>query len=153
VTDHALAHLPGQTLVGAVQAHLHAHALDREIACGVATWRSSRHATRSLQLTSRRRRHDLAETLEDILRTARGPRIGSLFTAVISPCRDSVLGCSGQLSDLVVFLRGPEPVHAEGIARLQALLCNGAGPLYMPDRLGDLQRALHQIQCCLVVSS
>jgi hypothetical protein len=63
------------------------------------------------------------------------------------------MGCSSPLSDLVVSLRGPEPVHAEGIARLQALLCNGAGPLYTPNRLGDLQRALHQIQCCLVVSS
>jgi hypothetical protein len=153
VTDHALAHLPGQTLLGAVQAHLHARALDRELACGVATWRSSRHATRSLQLTSRRRRDGLAATLEDTLRTARRARIGSLFTAVISPCRGSVLGCSGQLSDLVVSLRGPEPVHAEGIARLQELLCNGAGPLYTPNRLGDLQRALHEIQRCLVVSS
>jgi hypothetical protein len=153
VTDHALAHLPGQTLLGAVQAHLHAHALDREIACGVATWRSSRHATRSLQLTSRRRREGLAETLEDILRTAWGPRVVSLFTAVISPCRDSVMGCSNQLSDLVVSLRGPEPVNAEGIARLEALLCDGAGPLYAPNRLGDLQRVLHQIQRCLVVSS
>jgi hypothetical protein len=153
VTDHALAHLPGQTMLGAVQAHLHAHALDREIACGVATWRSPRHATRSLQLTSRRRRDSLAATLEDTLRTARRPSIGSLFTAVISPCRGSVLGCSSQLSDLVVSLRGPEPVHAEGIALLQELLCNGAGPLYTPNRLGDLQRALRQIQRCLVVSS
>jgi hypothetical protein len=153
VTDHALAHLPGGTLLGAVQAQLHAHSLDREIACGVATWRSSRHATRSLQLTSRRRREGLAATLEDILSSVRGPRIGSPYTAVISPCRDSVLGCSSQLSELIVCLRAREPVRAEGIARLQALISDGAGPLYSRNRLGDLQRDLHQIQSSLLVPS
>ena len=150
MTAQPLSRRPPSTLLDALKARLHGRALDRELASGVTSWRSRRHANRSLQLTSRRRRDGLAATLQSTLSDAGSGRL-ALYTCVIAPCRPSVIGCAGQLSELAARLRDPEPVNAEGMARLELLLSDGIGPLYTPNRLGDLQRALHQIKHCLAV--
>ena len=153
MTAFALHHSPGGSLVGAVRARLHARALDRDLASGVVSWRSPRHATRALQLTSRRRRDGLAKTLERTLDNAHEPKLALLMSSMVMPCRRSVLGCVTQFADLAACLRGPEPVAAEGVARMEALLCDGSGSLYTPNRSGELQRSLHQVKRCLAVAS
>ena len=48
--------------------------------------------------------------------------------------------------------RGPEPVSAEGMARLQRLLCDGAGPLYCAGMAEQLRQALEHVSRWLPVA-
>jgi hypothetical protein len=85
----------------ALGARLHRRSLDRDLACGIAAWRSPAHAAREAQLTSARHRRRLAE-----------------------------------------WLRSDAPVAAAGVVRLDALLADGAGPIYSPGNTDALHHAL-----------
>jgi hypothetical protein len=138
----------------ALSARLHAPQLDRELAAGIATWRTPRHAARALQLTDPRRRLTLAATLDRLVVEAHHPRlVAQRLSAAIPPSRSSVLACESLIRDIAATLREPVPVTAEGVARLRAILCDGTGPLYTPNRTGELRRALHQITRLMTVSS
>ena len=132
----------------AAQARVFGLALDVELGAGVASWHTPLHAARALQLTEPRRRFRLAARLDRLVADAhRPPFTGRRATGAVAvaPCRTSVLGCASQVADLAAILRDPAPVTAEGVARLQTLLCDGGGPLYTADRTGELQRSLHRI--------
>jgi hypothetical protein len=134
---------PGR--VAAVRARLHSAALDHDLALGIAPWRSPAHAARALQLTGRRRRETCARGLERVLAETERPHRATRLSAVLPSPPASVLLCAPLIWRIVEALRGPEAVSAEGMARLYALLTDGAGPLYAPGHADDLRQALEHI--------
>jgi len=125
----------------ALGARLHRRSLDRDLACGIAAWRSPAHAARVAQLTNPRHRRRLAEALEHVLWAAAAPRSAQAHGA-IPPCRASIEATADQLRGLAARLRSELPVAAAGIARLEALLSDGAGPVYAPGGAVALANAL-----------
>jgi hypothetical protein len=65
--------------------------------------------------------------------------------AVIQPCTEQVHEALPQILGLASRLRAPEPVAARGVASLQSLLCDGAGPCYLPTHPDALAIALQAI--------
>ena len=58
------------------------------------------------------------------------------------PPRLSILGAAGTLAVLIDRLRSPEPVSARGVAKVRALVHDGAGPLYYPAAGNSLRRSV-----------
>ena len=129
------------TALVALDARLHRRALDRDLASGVAAWRSPAHAARVTQLTKRRNRRGLAAALDNVIVVASLPASQQTH-AVVIPCRASVQAAADQIHELAERLRSDAPVAAAGIVRLDALLCDGVGPVYAPGRAGALAQAL-----------
>jgi hypothetical protein len=133
-----------------VRARLHAPSLDRELASGIAPWRSPLHGARALALTSDRSRRGLARSLERLIEQAHEPRSRRLC-AVIDPCREQVIEALPLLLVIAGRLRSADPIDARGIARLRNLLCDGNGPCYVKIRGNALTNALHEISQWLAV--
>jgi hypothetical protein len=126
---------------------VHASKLDRELAAGVASWASPRHAARSLQLTGARQRRSLAGTIERLaVEARRPPLVGNAATLLIRPARRAIIACEPQLNELSAILRSAVPVTAGGVASLKRLLTDGTGPLYAPDAANDLSAVLGGIR-------
>jgi hypothetical protein len=145
---------PGR--LASVRARLHREALDRELASGIAPWRSPPHAARALQLTSARRRESYAQGLERVLaetEQAGKPLLGTRFSSVVTPDAAAVMLCAPLIWEIVSTLRAAAPVSAEGMARLRALLCDGAGPLYCAGHGEQLRQALEHIARWLPVAT
>jgi hypothetical protein len=142
---------PGRLV--SLRARLHPGSLDRELACGVAPWRTPSHAARALQLTSARRREAYAEGLERVLAETERPRRNTRFSGVVTPDATAVVLCAPTIWEIVGTLRGPAPVSAEGMARLRALLCDGAGPLYHGSDPARLRAVLEHIARWLPVAT
>ena len=136
------------TYLTALRARLRAPILDRQLAAGIASWRTPVHAARALQLTSPRSRHTLAGSLERLVETAddhRGPFRG----AAVQPCSEQVHEALPLILAIAVHLRSTAPVAASGVARLRALLSDGGGPCYLPSHDDALRSALEPIRQCL----
>jgi len=125
----------------ALGARLHRRSLDRDLACGIAAWRSPAHAAREAQLTDRRHRRRLADALDRLLWAASAPPSMQAWGA-IAPCRGSVRATAGQIRWLAARLRSDDPVAAAGVVRLEALLSDGVGPVYAPGQARELDNAL-----------
>jgi hypothetical protein len=122
-------------------ARLHHRVLDHDLASGVAAWRSPAHAARVTQLTNRRNRRRLAAALDNVIVVASLPPFQQARGAV-PPCRASIRVAADQIHELAGRLRSDSPVAAAGVIRLNALLCDGAGPVYAPGRADALAHAL-----------
>lgn len=110
-------------------ARLRAPWLDRQLASGVMPWHSKVHAARALQLTSDRSRRALARWLEYLVERADGPPV-QWQSAAVPPYRPQVSEVLPVVLAMISRLRARAPVDARGIARLQLLLSDGAGPCY-----------------------
>ena len=158
MTANLLGHHPSpgtrmRAAASVLRARTRAGALDRQLAAGVPSWRTELHATRALQLTGARQRRLTADALERLERRSIQPiHSGTVLALVVPPCRASVRECATQISELIALLRSREPVAVEGMARLQLLLHDGTGPLYLPDHAGELSRALRRIRRTIAVS-
>jgi hypothetical protein len=142
---------PGR--VASLRARLNGNALDRDLASGIAPWRSRAHAARALQLTSARRREAYADGLERMLAaTERPPRSSRMGGALLADPAAVILSAP-LMWEIVGELRGADPVSAEGMARLRALLCDGAGPLYTAGQHQELHQALEHIARWLPVAT
>ena len=157
-TAHAIA-WPGATeaprsfrsqLAARLNARLHAPSLNRELASGIAPWRSPLHAARALQLTRERNRRGLARSLERLIEQAHQPR-GQYRGAVVDPCREQVIEALPVLLGIASRLRSADPIDARGIARLTILLSDGSGPCYVRIRRNALTDALREISQWLTV--
>ncbi|MGH2852212.1 MAG: hypothetical protein ACRDLP_16550 [Solirubrobacteraceae bacterium] len=126
-------------------ARVRAAPLDRELARGVPTWASPAHAARALQLTDRRHRATLADSLERIADHASRPRADFVASTVVAPCREQVWDAMPQLLEIASCLRGPSPVAARGMALLIELLRDGSGPCYQCTHRRALVRALRLV--------
>jgi hypothetical protein len=127
----------------ALDVRLHRRTLDRDLAVGIGTWRSPQHAARACQLTSRRHRRRLADALDHVIDVAVTPSLHAY--AAIPLCRSSVSAAAPQIARLTTRLRSDEPIAAAGVVRLEALLSDGAGPLYAPGPPADLIVALTRV--------
>ena len=114
----------------------------RQMACGTPTESSALHAirARALALVRPAERESLAFALRRILADAAKPtrRVGPR----VVPPRLSILGAAGILAVLIDRLRSPEPVSARGVAKVRALVHDGAGPLYYPAAGNSLRRSV-----------
>ena len=137
-------------LAARLNARLRAPSLDRELASGIAPWRSPPHAARALALTGDRNRRGLARSLERLVEQAQHPR-SQYRGAVIYPCREQVLEALPELLTIASRLRSADPIDARGIARLNILLSDGSGPCYVRIRRNALNDALQEISQWLTV--
>jgi len=110
----------------------------------MASWCSPMHAARARQLTNARTRRTLARSLERLAEQADTPR-PPFRTAVVQPCRPQVREARPQMLTIAQRLRSNAPVGVCGIARLRALLANGAGPCYAPSHADALNAELQEI--------
>jgi hypothetical protein len=137
-------------LAARLNARLHAPSLDRELASGIAPWRSPPHAARALALTCTRNRRGLARSLERLIEQAHEPR--ALYRgAVVEPCREQVLDALPVMLGVSGRLRSADPIDARGIARLRILLSDGSGPCYVRIQRNALTDALQEISQWLTV--
>jgi hypothetical protein len=137
-----------------LRARLRHQSLDRDLACGIAPWRSPAHAARALQLTTTRRRQSYALGLERVLaETERTFGIATRYSAIVMPDPAAVILCAPTIWEIIATLRAPAPVSAEGMARLRALLCDGAGPLYCAGKAEQLRQALEHTSRWLPVAT
>jgi hypothetical protein len=137
-------------LAARVNARLRAPSLDRDLASGIAPWRSSLHAARALQLTSDRNRRGLARSLERLVENAHQQRSQNRG-AVVYPCREQVIEAMPALLTIAGRLRSADPGDARGVARLIILLSDGSGPCYVRIRRNALTDALQEISQWLAV--
>jgi hypothetical protein len=136
---------PGPRWIVRPLARLRAPWLDRQLAAGSVPWRSPAHAARALQLTGDRSRGALARSLERLVEHAERPPARLTISAVIPPCREQVHAARPVILATACRLRSRAPVDARGVARLRALLCDGAGPCYSRGDPGALAVALETV--------
>ena len=111
--------------------------LDRALAAGASPDATVHLALRAQALVGSSVRRDLARSLARLMdRSTRRVVRGS---ASIPLCRDRVSDASVDLQLLIDQLAGPGPVSARGVARVRALLGDGAGPLYNKANTEDLR--------------
>lgn len=121
--------------------------LDRQLAAGASPGTSALLAIRSERLTSRRYRARVAAGLARAVRDAEATTHG--FSAAIRTDRREVIAARTVLATLDRRLRADEPVSAQGIALLDSLLTDGAGPLYRPTEPGALGSQLRAAAAAL----
>lgn len=124
--------------------------LDEELATGIPSWDSPRHAARALQLTRRGHRNALAQGLDRLLDDARHPTANFKRLSCVVPCRPSVLKCASLIEDLSCVLGSDLPLDAQQVARLRVLSRNGVGPFYCRGRPNELSDALGEISAGIV---
>jgi hypothetical protein len=113
-------------LTARLAARLFARRLDRALIAGADPAGSPRLAARSVMLTSRCTRSELADGLDHLIAAAQLPPRRPLALRHHS----SVLANSALLRELSAMLRDPSPLYASGIARVNTLLTDGTGPVY-----------------------
>src|SRR5581483_10350833 len=133
-----------------VSAWIHRERLDKELATGIPSWESPRHAARALQLTDRGHRRSLAQGLACLLNEARHPNANFRRLSCVVPCRQSVLHCAPMLEDLSTVLESDLPLDAQQVARLRVLSRNGVGPFYCRGHRDELTSILEQISAGIV---
>jgi hypothetical protein len=119
--------------------------LDRQLARGITSWSSPVHAERALQLTSNHTRNRLASSLDTLVERSEMPRSQLSGTPFVPPCREQVREALPQILALSSRLRGAAPVGARGVAQLEILLCDGAGPFYRRSTPAALAVALEDV--------
>ena len=126
-----------------VLAALRHHSLDRAIARGVDPSSSPLLAFRAGRLTRARSRERLANSVRGVIAAAEHPP--RMPSAKVPPSQSEVLGAQFALDEVEGLLCSSLPVYAEGIARLEMLLTDGASPLYSPEHPGELEEELERI--------
>jgi hypothetical protein len=110
--------------------------LDRRLAAGESPVGSEALAARARQITSPRSRRQIAAGLTGVLRSARAG--APVWTAKARPDYPGVVEARAVIAALERRLRAPEPVAAQGVAMVRALLIDGNGVLYRAGRPGAL---------------
>jgi hypothetical protein len=126
---------------------LHRHRLDQELAAGVDPRLSPGLELRAAQLVEERKRRQIARSLRSAVCEAESPR--APFGSAVPIRRDTTATVRSAMLGLADRLEGPLPVCVEGVARAQALLTDGTGPLYhreaqvaLADELWDIADTL-----------
>jgi hypothetical protein len=107
------------------------HALDRELAEGLAAEAERGRALRARQLIEPEHCRRLANTLRDLIAHAESPPRAT-FSSAIPVRRELVLIWRDAFLDLAARLEQPGQANAIGVARVLRLLTDGAGPLFSP---------------------
>lgn len=110
--------------------------LTRRLAEGAEPLASPELALRARQLTAARTVRDRVGRLERVLREAAAPSRGVTAQAPLQ--REAILAARPFLLNLRQRLRETENPRPAGVARVELLLTDGAGPLYAPSPPGTL---------------
>jgi hypothetical protein len=116
-----------------IAARLRRGALDRGLGDGAEPDASVLTAARAAQLSSASARTRIADGLERLARSAERPR----SRARILPSRAAMLANRSALLEIADTLRRDRPLYARGVAMLELILTDGAGPAYT-DRRGEV---------------
>ncbi len=119
--------------------------LDRAIAAGADPARSALLAARAAQLAGRAMRMRVAADLERAARTA--DLTGYRFRT--PPVAEAVRHNRDEMLSLAHTLREPRPAYARGVALLELLISDGAGPVYTDPSGESLARRLRQARARL----
>ena len=117
-------------------ARLQAHALDRELARGVAPESCGALTLRARTLIGPSARATLARQLRRVVSDARG---GHVWLRRVAVRRPAILDAADELDVLADRLAAPGPVDVRGVAEAQLLLTDGTGPLYFPAATEELR--------------
>jgi hypothetical protein len=117
-------------------ARLQAHALDRELARGVAPESCGALTLRARTLIGPSARTALARQLRRVVSDARG---GHVWLSRVAVRRPAVLDAAEELDVLADRLAAPGPVDVRGVAQVQLLLTDGTGPLYFRGATEELR--------------
>jgi hypothetical protein len=120
----------------ALVARWHGAALDQRLADGESPTAGGALAARARRITSSRSRTQLAAGLAGVLRSTRAR--GPAWTAAARPNLPDVVEARAVIAALDRRLRSAEPVSAQGVAMVRALLVDGNGLLYRPGEPGAL---------------
>ena len=126
------------TLTARIRARSRRLELDHALADGADPAGSPLLAARAAQLVSRANRYRLAASLEHLALTTAAPR----RRFGIAPRRDAVAVNRAALLELASTLRRGGLLYARGIAILDLVLIDGAGPTYTDARGEGLSRQL-----------
>ena len=130
--------LLGPSAAVRIAARLRRSALDRALTDGADPAASRLIAARAAQLASASIRARIADGLERLAPSANRPR----SRARILPSGAATLGNRSELLELAGLLRGDRPLYARGVAMLEVILTDGAGPAYTDLRGEALARQL-----------
>jgi hypothetical protein len=119
-----------------LMARLRAHALDRELARGVAPESCGALTLRARTLIGPSARATLAGQLRRVVSDARGDHVWLRRVAVRRP---AILDAADELDVLADRLAAPGPVDVRGVAQAQLLLTDGTGPLYFAAETEELR--------------
>jgi hypothetical protein len=119
-----------------LMARLQAHALDRELARGVAPETCGALTLRARTLIGPAARAALARQLRRVVSDVRG---GHVWLSRVAVRRPAVLDAADELEVLADRLAAPGPVDVRGVAQVQLLLTDGTGPLYFPSETEELR--------------
>jgi hypothetical protein len=131
-----------------VQVLLRRRSLDTRLLEGVDPGSSPELELRARQLTGSRHRRVLADSLDEVIRVAEGPK-PSRLAASAPLVRGDVRAARGALLDLECSLRRDGAVHPAGVLLAQRLLTDGSGPLYVKAQNGALSRAARDASAAL----
>jgi hypothetical protein len=121
--------------------------LDGLLAEGASPQESPEPAIRASQLTSMRLRGQLADSLEKVVRIARGK--SPTRTACPPLARADIRACTAALLQLALGLREDGEVNVTGVVLAQRLLTDGTGPLYVYGRDDELWHATRRASAAL----
>jgi hypothetical protein len=131
-----------------VAARLRAARLDAALAAGADPDRDPALALRAQELTSPRRRRQLAGAIERVAAVAVGAR--SAGVGEVAPeARARVAALAPELRALAARVRGPGPVAVRGVAEVRMLLMDGAGALHW--RARGLAEAIERAERALEI--
>jgi hypothetical protein len=116
-----------------IAARLRRGTLDRGLRDGAEPDASPLIAARAAQLSATSTRARIADGLERLAQSADNPR----SRARILPSRAAMLANRSELLEIADILRRDRPLYARGVAMLELILTDGAGPAYT-DRRGEV---------------
>jgi hypothetical protein len=113
--------------------------LTRELAEGAEPGSSPAREVRAAQLTSDRRRRQLARTLSRTINEVHKPGLTPSRVVIVN--RAQIVQAEDAINAMVARLRHAEPVRAEGMAIAERILtCADRSPLYNRAEAGALRR-------------
>jgi len=121
-------------------ARLRAPELDAALAAGASPDSSAPLSLHAHALISAKNRRKLSQEILQILHKAEQPR--SVFDPTVPICRRKVLNVRELFEELADRLQDRNPVATHGVAKVQRLLRDGAGPLYEHPGADDLRSPL-----------
>ncbi len=128
-----------------IRARVQHRVLDRELSEGANPADCPEWAARAAELAKRASRERVADELEQLIRY--GERTHPVR---LGPHPAAAQVNRGRLEQLIALLRGDGPLYVQGLARLQVVLSDGAGPVYT-DRDGRaLARELRRVHAALM---
>jgi hypothetical protein len=119
-----------------IRARLSSFRLDRELAAGACPDTSVLLSLRAQELISMSNRRALAKALRRAVSDARRP--AQPLGPMLPLARREIRRHRGLMMELAEMIERPGPTDLPGLAAVEVLLKDGAGPLYTSDRIDAL---------------